>query len=84
MVDYAISHGLTPFVSMQNNYSLVYREEEREMFPTLKVQSSRSSASSLLLIGVCRHTTDVRRGCNSVLAARPLASRPSAGDADRT
>ena len=36
--DYAITHGLTPFVSMQNNYSLVYREEEREMFPTLKVR----------------------------------------------
>lgn len=23
---------------MQNQYSLVYREEEREMFPTLKVR----------------------------------------------
>ena len=35
--DYAITHNLTPFVSMQNHYSLIYREEEREMFPTLKV-----------------------------------------------
>jgi len=26
-------HGLTPFVSMQNHYNLVYREEEREMIP---------------------------------------------------
>lgn len=34
--DYAITHNLTPFISMQNHYSLVYREEEREMFPTLK------------------------------------------------
>ncbi len=25
--------GLQPFVSMQNNYSLLYREEEREMIP---------------------------------------------------
>ncbi|KAJ7886203.1 NADP-dependent oxidoreductase domain-containing protein [Mycena olivaceomarginata] len=33
---YAITHNLTPFISMQNQYSLVYREEEREMFPTLK------------------------------------------------
>ncbi|OJT04999.1 Versiconal hemiacetal acetate reductase [Trametes pubescens] len=33
---YAITHNLTPFISMQNHYSLVYREEEREMFPTLK------------------------------------------------
>ena len=29
-------HNLTPFISMQNHHSLVYREEEREMFPTLK------------------------------------------------
>ncbi|THU79573.1 aryl-alcohol dehydrogenase [Dendrothele bispora CBS 962.96] len=36
MQNYAITHGLTPFISMQNHYSLVYREEEREMFPTLK------------------------------------------------
>ena len=35
--DYAITHNLTPFISMQNHYSLIYREEEREMFPTLKV-----------------------------------------------
>ncbi len=27
------SHGWAPFVSMQNQYSLLYREEEREMLP---------------------------------------------------
>jgi 1-deoxyxylulose-5-phosphate synthase len=26
-------HGWTPFVSMQNHYNLIYREEEREMMP---------------------------------------------------
>jgi 1-deoxyxylulose-5-phosphate synthase len=26
-------NGLTPFVSMQNHYNLIYREEEREMIP---------------------------------------------------
>ncbi|KAF7352052.1 Aldo/keto reductase [Mycena venus] len=36
MQNYAINNNLTPFISMQNQYSLVYREEEREMFPTLK------------------------------------------------
>jgi hypothetical protein len=36
-LDYAIANKLTPFISMQNHYSLIYREEEREMFPTLKV-----------------------------------------------
>ena len=40
MTDYAITHRLTPFISMQNHYSLLYREEEREMFPTLKVRTS--------------------------------------------
>ncbi|EMD34216.1 hypothetical protein CERSUDRAFT_117115 [Gelatoporia subvermispora B] len=37
MQNYAITHNLTPFISMQNHHSLVYREEEREMFPTLKM-----------------------------------------------
>ncbi|KAF5330009.1 hypothetical protein D9611_010518 [Ephemerocybe angulata] len=36
MQNYAIANNLTPFISMQNHYNLVYREEEREMFPTLK------------------------------------------------
>nr|GAT53243.1 predicted protein [Mycena chlorophos] len=36
MQNYAINNNLTPFISMQNHYSLAYREEEREMFPTLK------------------------------------------------
>ena len=30
---YSREHGLTRFVSMQNHYNLVYREEEREMIP---------------------------------------------------
>ncbi|KAG8707396.1 hypothetical protein FRC08_000515 [Ceratobasidium sp. 394] len=36
MQNYAINNKLTPFISMQDHHSLVYREEEREMFPTLK------------------------------------------------
>ncbi|MBI3738266.1 MAG: aldo/keto reductase [Chloroflexi bacterium] len=32
-------HGWTRFVSMQNHYNLVYREEEREMIPCLRDQS---------------------------------------------
>ncbi|KAF8589419.1 aryl-alcohol dehydrogenase [Ramaria rubella] len=39
MQNYAIKNNLTPFISMQNHYSLVYREEEREMFPTLKART---------------------------------------------
>ena len=33
MLHTADAHGLTRFVSMQNHYNLVYREEEREMLP---------------------------------------------------
>lgn len=36
MQNYAINNKLTPFISMQNHYNLLYREEEREVFPTLK------------------------------------------------
>ncbi|TFY71690.1 hypothetical protein EVG20_g1325 [Dentipellis fragilis] len=36
MQNYALTHNLTPFICMENHYSLIYREEEREMFPTLK------------------------------------------------
>ncbi|KAG8700343.1 hypothetical protein FRC08_004757 [Ceratobasidium sp. 394] len=35
MQNYAIANGLTPFISMQNQYNLLNREEEREMIPTL-------------------------------------------------
>ena len=32
--------GLTKFVSMQNYYNLVYREEEREMIPLCRAMAS--------------------------------------------
>lgn len=38
LADYAITNKLTPFISMQNFHNGVYREEEREMVPTLKVR----------------------------------------------
>lgn len=31
-------NGLTPFISMQNHYNLLYREEEREMLPLCRDQ----------------------------------------------
>ena len=36
MQNYAKQHGLTEFVSMQNYYNAIYREEEREMMPMLR------------------------------------------------
>lgn len=45
MQNYAIHNHLTPFISMQNHYNAIYREEEREMNPTLKVCYSASFRS---------------------------------------
>ncbi|KZP10266.1 Aldo keto reductase [Athelia psychrophila] len=36
MQNYALTHNLTPFISMQNHLNLLYREEEREMLPMLE------------------------------------------------
>ena len=47
MQNYAITNKLTPFISMQNHHNLLYREEEREMIPTLK--------ASVLLLVLCSY-----------------------------
>lgn len=36
MQNYAKTHNLTQFISMQNFYNAIYREEEREMIPLLQ------------------------------------------------
>lgn len=67
MQNYAINNKLTPFISMQNHYSLVYREEEREMMPTLKQ------------FGVgCIPWSPLARG----LLTRPLTEQTKRGDTD--
>ncbi|KAH9923751.1 Aldo/keto reductase [Epithele typhae] len=53
--DYAITHNLTPFISMENHYNLLYREEEREMYPTLKMFGVGSTPWSPLARGVLTH-----------------------------
>ncbi|KAI0365126.1 Aldo/keto reductase [Pilatotrama ljubarskyi] len=58
MQNYAISHGLTPFISMQNHYSLAYREEEREMFPVLKLFGVGSIPWSPLARGLLTRPLD--------------------------
>ncbi|KAF9035166.1 NADP-dependent oxidoreductase domain-containing protein [Panaeolus papilionaceus] len=68
MQNYAINNKLTPFISMQNHYNLVYREEEREMFPTLKH------------LGVgCIPWSPLARG----LLTRPLSAETTRGKTDR-
>ncbi|KAJ7774942.1 NADP-dependent oxidoreductase domain-containing protein [Mycena metata] len=68
MQNYAIQNKLTPFISMQNHYSLVYREEEREMFPTLKYFKVGSIPWSPLGRG---------------LLTRPISEQSKRGNVDR-
>ncbi|PFH46617.1 hypothetical protein AMATHDRAFT_7597 [Amanita thiersii Skay4041] len=68
MQNYAIANNLTPFISMQDHYNLVYREEEREMIPTLKH------------FGVgCIPWSPLARG----LLTRPLSETSTRGQVDR-
>ncbi|CAA7259017.1 unnamed protein product [Cyclocybe aegerita] len=67
MQNYAINNKLTPFISMQNHYSLVYREEEREMFPSLKHFGVGSIPWSPLARG---------------LLTRPVSGQSKRGDTD--
>ncbi|KNZ71972.1 Putative aryl-alcohol dehydrogenase [Termitomyces sp. J132] len=65
--DYAITHNLTPFISMQNHHSILYREEEREMF-------------LLLLFGVgAIPWSPLARG----LLTRPMREQTKRGGTDR-
>ncbi|TFK35206.1 NADP-dependent oxidoreductase domain-containing protein [Crucibulum laeve] len=68
MQNYAINNSLTPFISMQNHYNLAYREEEREMFPTLKHFGVGSIPWSPLARG---------------LVTRPLSAQTKRGAVDR-
>ncbi|TFY65648.1 hypothetical protein EVG20_g5439 [Dentipellis fragilis] len=60
MQNYAITHNLTPFISMQNHYNVLYREEEREMMPTLKHFGVASIPWSPLARGAATHPVSVR------------------------
>nr|WGM49230.1 aldehyde reductase [Boreostereum vibrans] len=61
MQNYAINNKLTPFISMQNHYNMLYREEEREMMPTLKHFGVGSIPWSPLARGaVCRPVSQVK------------------------
>lgn len=80
VTDYAITNKLTPFISMQNHYSLIYREEEREMFPTLKVCRS--------MLPLCPHqdltwmTIALWRGLYPVVAARSWSAHAPTQNGD--
>lgn len=55
MQNVAERNGWTKFISMQNHYNLVYREEEREMFPYVQYTGVASIPWSPLARGyLCR------------------------------
>jgi aryl-alcohol dehydrogenase-like predicted oxidoreductase len=80
MQNYAINNRLTPFISMQNHYNLVYREEEREMMPTLEVSPNSTFVEAILI-----HTQHF--GVGSIPwspLARGMVARPwNTGSSDR-
>lgn len=73
-------HGWTRFISMQNQYSLIQREEEREMFPLLKDQGIGSIPWSPLAKGrLARpHGTQTLRSTHDPVAQRNY------GDGDKS
>lgn len=51
----AKDNGFTPFVSMQNHYSLLYREDERELIPICdQMNVARTPYSPLAAGRLCR------------------------------
>ena len=50
------AHGLARFITMQNHYNLVYREEEREMLPLCDTEGIRSIPWSPLARGMLAGT----------------------------
>ena len=55
MQNIAEKNGWTKFVSMQNQYNLIYREEEREMIPLLQDRKVAMIPWSPLAGGRCAH-----------------------------
>jgi hypothetical protein len=69
MQNYAITNKLTPFISMQNHYNLLYREEEREMSPTLKVSIFRLYLCTSWTPLTLHFYADVWRGLHSMVSS---------------
>src|SRR6266513_944931 len=68
MLSTADAHGWTRFITMQNHYNLVYREEEREMIPLCLDQGIGVLPWSPLARGLLagkRRTKTVRAGTDS-------------------
>ena len=70
----ARDHGLTPFVSMQDHYNLLYREDERELIPICEQMGVARTPYSPLAAGrLCRkdwHTDTLRSRTDRMAAGK--------------
>ena len=70
----ARDNGFTPFVSMQNHYNLLYREDERELVPICDMMNVARTPYSPLAAGrLCRrewHTDTLRSRTDRVAAGK--------------
>ena len=74
-------HGWTRFVSMQNHYNLLYREEEREMLPCASIRASVPFPGALLPAAGWpvrgQNELPVRRPTSSVAPSTEKKTEPS-------
>lgn len=68
----AEKNGWTKFVSMQNQYNLIYREEEREMMPLCKDRKIAVVPWSPLAGGRCAHPWGTTTKRNKVDGVSPM------------
>lgn len=76
----AKDNGFTPFVSMKNHYSLLYREDERELIPICdQMNVARTPYSPLAAGRLCRTQwhTDTKRSITDTTAAGKYDSTES-------
>lgn len=74
------AHGWSPFVTMQDNYNLVAREEEREMLPLCADQGVQTLVYSPLARGLL---TRPWGASTARTKAEAIAANPATAEADR-
>ncbi|KAK0473441.1 aryl-alcohol dehydrogenase [Armillaria novae-zelandiae] len=74
MQDYALSHHLTPFIAVESDYNILYREDENEMFPILKNFGVSSIPWSTLAGGAVVHP--LRQQLSPSVNVGTIRSRP--------
>ncbi|MBR1580868.1 MAG: aldo/keto reductase, partial [Selenomonadaceae bacterium] len=72
MQNIAEKHGWTEFVSLQPQYNLIYREEEREIIPLCKDRGMAIVPWSPLAGGRCAHPWGTKTARNSIDEVSPM------------